>query len=407
MQNTLALAYQVRNPPLYEWLLWAMQQVVGVGLLAHVLLRHLLILIAGLTALAVGRRLLGGRAGGLMLLALFLTVWFPLNFLFWGTHTLLLATAAFGWCMALVDWRESRDGRSLAALTFFAVLGLLAKWSFPLLLVGSALALVADRRGRLALRDRRLLVIPFALLLAAGPVLYAIRLHGGDVVAMSMDNLAGAARPWAARALEAAWRLPVSYLLFLLPLAPVVGLCAWRAPKGEGGTSDAARLLLRLGAILLVGSLVGAVLAGAANLSEHYMYAVALPMLVGGVAWAAGRCDTVVLGRALAAGAAIVIIAVLGIRTVGYTAGGFPENKQNKHLVPYPALASELLAKGYGEAAFIADNNTLAGNLVTFLPAARAMSPAPSASCARTTISIVAAAPRFGSSASARSARRR
>lgn len=375
MQNTLAAAYQVRNPPLYEWLLWGMQQATGVGLLAHVVLRHLLILIAGLAALVAGRRLLGERAAGLMLLALFLTVWFPLNFLFWGTHTLLLTTALFGWCVALISWREKRSWSALAALALFATLGLLGKWSFPLVIVGSALALAIDRDDRKALHDWRLFLVPLVMAIAASPVFWAIYRHGGDVIGMSMANMAGDAKPWIIRALTAAWLLPVSYALFLLPLAPVVAACVWRAPGSAGHIGRDSALLLRVGAVLFVGSYVASVLAGAANLNEHYMYAIAFPVLMGLIGWAAGRSDPKVLSRVLAGGALIVVVVVLCIRAVTYTAGGFPERKQNKHLVPYPALAAELLAKGYGEAAFIADNNTLAGNLDTFLPTARALSP--------------------------------
>lgn len=374
MQHALAPAYQVRNPPLYEWLLWGTEQLVGVGFTAHILLRHLLILGVGLTALIVGQRLLGRRWAGLMVLSLFLTVWFPLNFLFWGTHTLLLTVSLFGWCAALVDWRATRSNRALAALAGFAALGLLSKWSFPLILIGSAAALAFDRTGRRALADWRLLAVPLAMAVTSGPVFYAIAGHGGDVVAMSAVNLAGVPKAWAARAFEALWRLPVSFSLFLLPWGLIVAL-VWRLAPVRGREAGESLLLVRIGLLLAAASWVGAVLSGSANLNEHYMYAIALPVLIGGMGVVLHRADPLVLGRVLAAGAALVVVIILVVRVVACTAGGFPERKENKRLFPYPALAATLVAKGYGEAAFIAENNTLAGNLLTVLPAAHVLSP--------------------------------
>src|SRR5262249_19695396 len=39
----LALGYQVRQPPLYSWLLWSVQRLIGPGLLSHLLLRYTMI----------------------------------------------------------------------------------------------------------------------------------------------------------------------------------------------------------------------------------------------------------------------------------------------------------------------------------------------------------------------------
>ena len=43
LQDHLAGGYQLRNPPLYEWLLWAVQQVFGPGPLSYLILRYSLI----------------------------------------------------------------------------------------------------------------------------------------------------------------------------------------------------------------------------------------------------------------------------------------------------------------------------------------------------------------------------
>ena len=48
LQGHLAGGYQLRNPPLYEWLLWALQQLVGSGSLSYLMLRYALIAATGL-----------------------------------------------------------------------------------------------------------------------------------------------------------------------------------------------------------------------------------------------------------------------------------------------------------------------------------------------------------------------
>ena len=48
LQGHLAGGYQLRNPPLYEWLLWGVQQVVGPGPLSYLILRYALIATTGI-----------------------------------------------------------------------------------------------------------------------------------------------------------------------------------------------------------------------------------------------------------------------------------------------------------------------------------------------------------------------
>ena len=48
LQGHLAGGYQLRNPPLYEWLLWSVQQIAGPGPLSYLVLRYALIAATGL-----------------------------------------------------------------------------------------------------------------------------------------------------------------------------------------------------------------------------------------------------------------------------------------------------------------------------------------------------------------------
>jgi hypothetical protein len=48
LQGHLAVGYQLRNPPLYEWLLWTVQQLAGPGPLSYLMLRYGLIATIGI-----------------------------------------------------------------------------------------------------------------------------------------------------------------------------------------------------------------------------------------------------------------------------------------------------------------------------------------------------------------------
>jgi len=56
LQRHLAGGYQLRNPPLYEWLLWAVQRLTGPGPLSYLVLRYGLIAAAGVLFYAAARR---------------------------------------------------------------------------------------------------------------------------------------------------------------------------------------------------------------------------------------------------------------------------------------------------------------------------------------------------------------
>ncbi len=368
LQHRLAAAYQVRNPPLYEWLLWGVERVVGVGPLSHALLRHALV--AGVFAAAyhAGRTVTRDpRGGAAFAFGLFLTVWFAQGFLTWGTHTLILTMAIFGFAATLLRLMEARTWGRHCALAGFAAAGLLAKWSFALVLLTALLALVADAPGRRVLGDRRILLVPALCALALAPPLLWIAGAGESVLAMSQANLAERGAPWAERVVEAAWRFPVALLLFLLPWLGVVAGLGWHGRCRVAGTLPRWALLSVLLAFL------GAVAVGATNMGERYMYPAALvPMLaIFAAVWRDGRLArraTWLIGGGLAVAAVMLLL-----RIGAYTTGGFPEGKANRHLIPFGTLAAALRDRGLGGAQFLAEDSTLSGNLLTYLPGARSV----------------------------------
>src|SRR5262245_52214979 len=77
LQGHLAGGYQLRNPPLYEWLLWTAQQVFGAGPLSYLVLRYTLIALTGiLFYAALLRTVASARLAAAFSLSLVLFFWF-------------------------------------------------------------------------------------------------------------------------------------------------------------------------------------------------------------------------------------------------------------------------------------------------------------------------------------------
>jgi hypothetical protein len=95
LQGHLAGGYQLRNPPLYEWLLWMVQQVVGPGPLSYLILRYSLIAATGiLFYAALLRTVASPRLAAPFSLSLVLFFWFGWEIHHSVSHTLALLAAS-------------------------------------------------------------------------------------------------------------------------------------------------------------------------------------------------------------------------------------------------------------------------------------------------------------------------
>ena len=176
LQGHLAGGYQLRNPPLYEWLLWAVQQLLGPGPLSYLVLRYSLIAAIGiLFYVALRRTVECERLAASFSLSLVLFFWFGWESHHSVSHTLALLAASLALWIASLAYAERRTASRALGLGLVIGIGLMAKWSFLLVLVslGVAFAFVPDTR-RIYTDPRSLLVLfgaclpmlPFLLWLA-------------------------------------------------------------------------------------------------------------------------------------------------------------------------------------------------------------------------------------------------
>lgn len=91
LQGHLAGGSQLRNPPLYEWLLWGIQEIAGPGPMSYLVLRYALIAATGiLFYAALPRTIASQRLAAAFSLSLVLFYWFGWEIHHSVSHSLAL-----------------------------------------------------------------------------------------------------------------------------------------------------------------------------------------------------------------------------------------------------------------------------------------------------------------------------
>ena len=365
------------QPPLYTWLQWGVNQLLGPSVLALSLLKHALIVLACVFMWLAGRELLGKRGAwwsAASLLALPPLGWFSVRD---QTHTVLVtALTCAAWWLLLRLARRSRPA-DFAWFGLVCGLGLLAKYSFALVAAAMLLAALSAPEPRRALLARGWWWAPLAGLLVVWPhaLWLAGHLHeatagtlekmqiqperyGGEGLLNLLDACAGTLGLWA---LIALWAFRAA---------------CWRAPVASE-TAWARRLFGRY--LILIGlALLGmALLAGVTQFKGRWV----LPLLcVAPLAILAARPalqEHPRAGRFTGALAALALIWLVAGAARPWVSG----QRGQVDALHYPAAALEaaLRASGYdGRGRIIAADHILAGTLRTRFPQAAAQACEPS-----------------------------
>ena len=142
------------QPPLYTWLQWCVNQLLGPSVLALSLLKQGLIALTCVLMWLAARELLGRRAAWWVATSLLLLPPFGWNSIRDQTHTVLVTAMVCGawWLLLRIVRREGRGcQREFAALGLVCGCGMLAKYNFALALAAFIVALLSVRRPRRAL----------------------------------------------------------------------------------------------------------------------------------------------------------------------------------------------------------------------------------------------------------------
>ena len=373
MTQDLRLLYVPSNPPLYTWILWAVQQVVGVGTHSTSLLNTVLLVVTFAAVLVLARRV-SGRPGTAALAAwsLLAVPQYALAF-FTLTHTTLLMCAC---ALSLVATASVvRHGRAVdyLALGLAIALGLMAKYNFALFLPAVAIAAALQPETRVRLLTP-LAVIPLAVgALALMPLGAAILFQGLDLLEIMA---ARTSQVEAYGPITGRLRGLVSYVAsianYAWPLWVVAGIAligrlraAATAPPLATEDAVLSRLLRDIVLIGLALVTVAVLVLGMTKVLERYLHPILFPAIVYLAVLLARAADDrrrrAVLGTGIAIAAGVfVFVRVLELSPF------CPQRCRD--LIPYDRLVTELRTAGFERGTLLAGHTLTAGNLRSQLP---------------------------------------
>lgn len=380
----LRAIYDPRQPPLYGWVLYAVQQVTGPTIVSFLAIKYAALIATGAFIYAIARHAVGN--GVLALLAVeSLALIYQLSWRFHEgfTHQVgaMVAVVATTWA-ALRVLRRGRTGDFLL-LGVIAGLGTLTEPIFAVFLAAllGAVALEAEARRRLFEPRLALAALPVAA--CAGFYLWQA------LSVLSVAELAGmkALPPWRGvlSGLYNAARAPLFYLsplILILPfvfpgvasrvardLSGVIGLAPLPA-AGDAEPGLVERIVLRTAVIGCAISVAGAGALGLKGYPSH----VYMPLYITSVVWLMGAARRTGPSAAALNAFARVALVLTVVALVARLANMFvldPVCKICRWGIPYDGLAAEMRAAGLEGATIVTMDHELGGNLRAQLPSSR------------------------------------
>ncbi len=379
--QTLQLGYTPRQPPLYDWMLWLLQQVTGPGALSFQLLKYGLLTAACAFIFASARRVMKGDAFWAFLSVEALALIYQISWRFHEgfTHAVgaMCAVAAALWAML----RLIERGR-LSDFTVFGViagLGLMTVPPFAIYLgalIGAAAIQPASRR--VVLRPA-LLVSALITLVVISP--YLLWLSGtADGLSGILPQVRIGAPGYGHATIEGLGRAffePVMYLaplIFLYPLFFPAYLGTLRrtfklAPDASM-RADPEQLILHL-TLLNIGALVlGALIFGINQYPVHAL----MPLFLVTTIWLTAQARKAARSAGEVRRFLIMAVGVAVFAFVARCANMYvqePVCKICRWGIPYQELADAIKARGFDHGRLIVYDDDLAGNLRRFFPGAQ------------------------------------
>lgn len=368
-----ALGYDVRNPPLYTWLLIALQSVFGVSLASIAALKAATIF--GLSALLYlcARRLFTQQ----VLVALATLAPFAMYEVGWWmpdrySHSGLLAVACPAALLALLRLRERPSLVRYGVFGLVIGLGLLSKYNFAIFLAALAVAGLIDPAFRPVWRSPRLLLTGAVAVLVVLPHgLWAID-HLADATAAAADRMAMETPKWWARPAGLA-SLAIAAARLVAPLGLLLPVLAWRQWRGAAMAAEAPGLrMLGWQLVLVLAAMAAMVLVtGATKIRAHYLFILILfPLWL--CAWMQAQAVPERWLRWLVIGCTAAMVLVAAGLPARYYVDAL-SGRYGVHNVPYAAVARGIRQTGFVDGTIYADDYpyALSGNLRPYFPRAR------------------------------------
>ena len=372
-----AWGYQVRNPPLYTWLVTAVAEITGPTLWAVNIVKFTLLAGMYLLLWRAARRLIHDpRLAALAGLSPVLFYYIAWEVVTGFSHTVLV-----GVLYALVLWvflrlRDDDSGKIIdyALLGLAIGMGGIAKYAFWIFLIALVLAALTDRTLRRRLLSPRLLItLAVAALVMAPHYLWLIERL--DVLSAQAGESAAAKTGLSFKGLGHGVKAAIG---FLAPFWIIALACFPQAFRRRPAERDAPDPMVRVigwqMVLILAGTATGALLLPDFRIRTHYMVAL-LPFPL----WVLARAEAAgITPRRLGIYAAVVALGLIA-GPVGMIMKYFFEPLtcgRCQHHIPYGELADEIRNLGFKGGTVVAywHPDPLPGNLRAALPEARVIS---------------------------------
>lgn len=387
LAQTLEPGYVLKQPPLYEWMLWLVQRVTGPTLPSFLILKYGLLTATFAFLYLVAKRIfVDQRWAAIAALSPLL-----LYHIGWNLHEGVTQTMALICAVAASMWsfmRLAERGTSVNYVLFGAIigLGLLSKYSFAgflVVLLGAALlqpvlrARLLDWRLLLSFGAAALVTAPFVAWLIEGRH-DLVAFYGSAMAPLAETNRLKATLIGLGKAIYA----PLAFLfpldLIVLVLFPGVPREAWVAfkravnPRTFIGSEPNWRLLLlhlTIGGFIVL--MLGALLTGATHYLERYMHPFFLltPLWLIGLVETSGDASRRLSVLSTVLVAVTLVVVPIRLRDALHAMGA--DCRKCRIAVPYDGLAAALEARRFRTGTLIAADRHDAGNLRRFFPEAR------------------------------------
>lgn len=284
--QVFAWGYDIRNPPLYTWLVALSQSVMGVTIASVEIVKFVLFGLTYILMYRCARRVLGpGLLAGLAALSPIGIYYLTWDAVLGYSHSILMMTLCVATFAALLRLDERGDTGSYVLLGLVTGLGLMSKYGFLFFMLALIAGALTEDGLRKRLRDWRSLL---ALGLAAAVVLP----HAAWALNWIADNPAGLAErvdeKFAVGAGASLLATRVEGLLgflnaaigFLLPLILLLGGLFWPGLKPmtmpDAPSARYRRVLSAYLLFLLVVVAIAIIASGITRFRTHYMFVLIL-----------------------------------------------------------------------------------------------------------------------------------
>ena len=352
------------QPPLYTWLQWGMNQIFGPSVLSLSLLKHALLALTYTLMYLAGRELLGPRgawwASASMLLLPALG-WYSVRD---QTHTILVTAMTCGaWWLLLRIVRQPRP-QDFAWLGLVCACGLLAKYSFALVIAVLLVVALSVPEGRRALLSRGWWLAPLVGVVVMAPHTLWLLSHLHEATAGTLNKMQIQPERGLMKGLVALLDGLAGMFALLALLALWAFRGAWWKKPVLPAVPWAQRMLWRYLALMLLALLAMVLVAGVTNFKGRWL----LPLLCAlPLAAFAARPELQQHPRGGRYTGAIVVVALVLLLVAGvrpWLSGARGETDELNH--PARALAGQLRAHNYdGRSPIIAADHMLGGMLRT------------------------------------------